>query len=73
MKSTILLDKTLIKDIKKAKDYSRQTYDEILRKMHDVYLLFKGVQIDTQNIKTIQNSKMTELWNSKEDEIWNEI
>lgn len=73
MKSTILIEKNLIKDIKKVKDYPRQTYDEILRKLLDVYVLFKGVQFDTANIHTLQKSKMTEIWDSKEDEVWDEI
>ena len=70
MQSTILIEKKLIKDIQKAKDYTRQTYNEILRKMLDLYLLFKGVQVD---IATLQKSKMSQLWDSKEDEVWDEI
>lgn len=73
MQTTILLDKSLVRDIKRAKDYPRQTYNEILRKLLDVYMLFKGVQFDTANINTLQKSKMTEIWDSKEDEIWDEI
>ncbi len=73
MQSTILIEKKLIKDIQKAKDYPRQTYNEILRKMLDLYILFKGVQVDTANIHSLQKSKMSQLWNSKEDEVWDEI
>lgn len=73
MQTTILIDKSLVKDIKKVKDYPRQTYNEIIRRLLDVYILFKDTQIDTANIHTLQNSKMTELWDSKEDEIWDEM
>lgn len=73
MQSTILIDKKLIKDIQKAKDHPRQTYNEILRKMLDLYLLFQGVQVDTENINSLQKSKMTEIWSSKEDEVWDEV
>ena len=73
MQTTILIDKSLVKDIKKAKEYPRQTYNEILRKLLSVYSLFKDIQVDTANIHSLQKSKMTEIWDSKEDEIWNEI
>ena len=73
MQTTILIDKTLVRDIKKAKDYPRQTYKEILRKMLAVYSLFKDIQVDTANIHSLQKSKMTEIWDSKEDDIWDEI
>ena len=73
MQSTILMEKKPIKDIQKAKDYPRQTYNGILRKMRDLYILFKGVPVSTANIHSLQKSKMSQLWNSKEDEVWDEI
>ena len=73
MKTTILIDKSLVRDIKKVKDYPRQTYDEILSKMVYVYTIFQGTQLETTNIQTLQHSKMAEIWDSKEDDFWDEI
>ena len=68
--STILLDKGVIELIKKAKEYPRQTYSEILKKMTLIFFTLKKRNQYDEFLHKIQQTKMKELWDNKEDEIW---
>ncbi len=68
--STIQLSKLSIEQLKKVKEYPRQTYDELIRKMTVVFeALEKRNQYD-EFLHKIQQPKMKELWDNKEDELW---
>ena len=68
--STIQLDKDVIKQLQVAKEYPRQTYNELIGKMSKTFVdLGKRNQYD-EFLHKIQQPKMKELWDNKEDEAW---
>jgi|TARA_Y100000310_G_scaffold206707_1_gene207139 hypothetical protein len=68
--STIQLDKEVIKQLQEAKEYPRQTYNELIGKMSKTFVdLGKRNQYD-EFLHKIQQPKMKELWDNKEDEVW---
>lgn len=68
--STILIKKELIDKLKSAKDYPRETYNEILEKMIALYIDTKEKNQYDEFLHKIQQPKMKELWDNKEDEAW---
>ncbi len=66
--STIQLEKEVIGQLKKAKEYPRQTYNELIAKMTEVFTGRKN-QYD-EFLHKIQQPKMKELWDNPEDEAW---
>ena len=66
--TTIQLEKKTLHELKKAKQYSRQTYSEIINNMLKVYKNHQS-QYD-EFLHKIQQEKMSELWGNKEDEAW---
>lgn len=66
--STIQLEKNVIARLKKAKEYPRQTYNELILKMTEVF----SARINQYDefLHKIQQPKMKELWDNKEDEEW---
>ncbi|MEK6825780.1 MAG: hypothetical protein AABY00_03265 [Nanoarchaeota archaeon] len=73
--STILLNKQVIEKLKEAKEYPRQTYNELLEKILQLYLSLKKqkeVQYD-RFLFEIQKKKMKELWDNEYDEVWEKV
>lgn len=68
--STIILDKEVIGLLKKTKEYERQTYNELLRKMIKMFKEARKRNQYDEFLHKIQQTKMRELWNNKEDEAW---
>ena len=66
--STIQLEKDVIEQLKKAKEYPRQTYNELIGKMTKIFAGRKN-QYD-EFLHKIQQPKMKELWDNAEDEGW---
>ena len=67
--STVLLERDVIENIKKAKEYPRQTYNELLRKMTNMYVKAKKQKSQYDEfLHRIQQQKMKELWDNKKDE-----
>ncbi len=71
--STIQLKKSVIEDLKKAKEYPRQTYNELLEKMSKIFAALKERNQYDEFLHRIQQPKMKELWNNKEDEAWENV
>lgn len=68
--TTIQLDKKVVQELKKAKQYPRQTYSEIILELTKVY---KACNLKNQYddfLHKIQQEKMKALWGGKEDEAW---
>ena len=68
--TTIQLEKSLVESLKQNKEYPRQTYNELIKRMLEI---FNGVRIKNQYdefLHKIQMKKMKELWDNKEDEVW---
>ena len=70
MKTTIQIDKSVLKTLKEIREHPRQTYEELIRKMISI---FKNLQKRNQYdefLYKIQNQKMKEWWDNKLDEDW---
>jgi len=68
--TTIQLDKSIVESLKKVKEFSKQTYNELISEMIE---LFKNVKKRNQYdefLHKIQQHKMKELWDNREDEAW---
>ena len=68
--STIQLEKTVINQLKKAKEYPRQTYNELILKMAKVFKKVNKKDQYDEFLHKIQQPKMKELWDNIEDEVW---
>ena len=68
--TTIQLDKKIIEKLKKAKEYPRQTYNELLDHLVSVFVSVKKRNQYDEFLHKIQQPKMKELWDNKEDEAW---
>ena len=68
--STIQLTKDVIEELKKAKEYPRQTYDELISKMAKHFTRARERNQYDEFLHKIQQPKMKELWDNKEDEEW---
>ncbi|MFH1591951.1 MAG: hypothetical protein ABIB47_01140 [Candidatus Woesearchaeota archaeon] len=68
--STIQLNKNVISILKEAKEYPRQTYNELLEKMAKIFIKIKKRNQYDEFLHKIQQPKMKELWDNKEDEAW---
>jgi len=71
--STILIDKNTIEKLKKAKEHPRQTYNELLEKMANIFIQIKEKNQYDEFLHKIQQPKMKELWDNKEDEAWEKV
>ena len=71
--STILLRKELIEMLKEAREYPRQTYNELIDKMLRVFLSVKQNDQYDKFLHEIQKEKMKEVWDNKYDEIWEKV
>ena len=68
--TTIQLNKSVVESLRKIKETPRQTYNELISEMIE---LFKNVKKRNQYdefLHKIQQYKMKELWDNKEDEAW---
>jgi len=70
VQTTIILDKETVKLLKETKEYPRETYNELLRKMIKIFLEAKKRSQYDEFLHKIQQPKMQELWDNKEDEAW---
>ena len=69
--STIQLNKSVIAQLKKAKEYPRQSYNELLDRMTKIFVVLKQRNQYDEFLHKIQQPKMKELWDNKQDEAWN--
>ena len=68
--TTIQLDKSLVDSLKEVREYPRQTYNELINKMINVFVSVKKNNQYDEFLHKIQQQKMKELWDNKEDEEW---
>ncbi len=68
--TTIQLDKSIVNNLKKIKEYPRQTYNELIKNMTEVFKNIKKSNQYDEFLHKIQQTKMKELWDNKEDEVW---
>ncbi len=68
--TTIQLDKSVVKSLKKVKETPRQTYNELISHMIEIFKNVKKRNQYDEFLHKIQQPKMKELWDNKEDEAW---
>ena len=68
--TTIQLDKSVVDSLKKAKEYPRQTYNELINHMITIFIEIKKRNQYDEFLHKIQQPKMKELWDNYEDEAW---
>ncbi len=68
--TTIQIDKSVVKSLKEVKEYPRQTYNDVLMKLVEVYKTAKKRNQYDEFLHKIQQPKMKELWDNSEDEEW---
>lgn len=68
--TTIQIDKNTLAKLKKAKEYDRQSYNELVSKMTSLFITMKQNNQYDEFLHKIQQPKMKELWDNKEDEEW---
>ncbi len=73
MNTTIQLDKSIVESLKNSKEYPRQTYNELLKKMIQVFASIKKKNQYDEFLHKIQQPLMKELWDNKEDEVWENV
>jgi predicted ArsR family transcriptional regulator len=70
MPTTIQLDKSIVNSLKEVREYPRQTYNELIKSMLNVFRDVKKQNKYDEFLHKIQQAKMKELWDNKEDEAW---
>ena len=73
VQTTIILDKKTVELLKETKEYPRETYNELLKKMVNIFVESKKRNQYDEFLHRIQQPKMQELWANKEDEAWKEL
>ena len=68
--TTIQIEKTLVNLLKEVREYPRQTYNELIKRMAYIFKNTKKHNQYDEFLHKIQQTKMKELWDNKEDEAW---
>ena len=68
--TTIQLEKSLVNSLKNAREYPRQTYNELIKRMAELFVNVKKKNQYDEFLHKVQQAKMKELWDNKEDEAW---
>lgn len=68
--TTIQIDKSVVNSLKEEREYPRQTYNELIKSMVQVFKTIKKKNQYDEFLHKIQQAKMKELWDNKEDEAW---
>jgi len=68
--TTIQIERTLVNSLKEVREYPRQTYNDLIKRMVDVFKTIKKRNQYDEFLHKIQQAKMKELWDNKEDEAW---
>ncbi|MFA5333886.1 MAG: hypothetical protein WC376_05325 [Candidatus Nanoarchaeia archaeon] len=68
--TTIQLEKKVVNELKKIKEYPKQSYNELIIKITKFYSELKKRNNYDEFLHKIQMQKMKELWDNKEDEAW---
>jgi hypothetical protein len=71
--STILLRKDIIGLLKEAKEYERQTYNELIEKMSKMFIELKKRNKYDEFLHKVQQPKVRELWDNSDDEVWDNV
>ncbi len=68
--TTIQLDKSIVNSLKEVREYPRQTYNELIKGMIQLFKSVKKKNQYDEFLHKIQQAKMKELWDNREDDEW---
>ena len=68
--TTIQLEKSLVESLKEVREYPRQTYNDLIKDMIQVFKSVKKRNQYDEFLHKIQQPKMKELWDNNEDDEW---
>ena len=68
--TTIQLDKSIVNSLKQVREYPKQSYNDLIKHMLQVFKDIKNRNQYDEFLHKIQQAKMKELWNNREDEAW---
>ncbi|MFT4250797.1 MAG: hypothetical protein ACMXYD_05540 [Candidatus Woesearchaeota archaeon] len=71
--TTIQISKETRDLLKQAKDYPRQTYDDLLRRLARAKASLRQQNQYDKFLHNVQQVKAQELWDNEEDSFWDEI
>ena len=71
--STIQLDGSVIKELKRLKRSQREIYTELIKSLIETAKKTKLKNQYDEFLHKIQQKKMKELWQNKEDEAWENV
>ena len=68
--TTIQLDKSIVNSLKQVREYPKQSYNDLIKHMLQIFKDIKNRNQYDEFLHKIQQAKMKELWNNREDEAW---
>ncbi len=68
--TTVQVKKDTLKKLREEKEYPKQSYDDLIQKMIEIYKNAKKRNQYDEFLHKIQQPKMKELWDNPEDEAW---
>ncbi len=68
--TTIQLEKSTVQSLKEIRRYPRQTYNELINILVQLYKHAKKNNQYDEFLHKIQQPKMNELWGNEEDDAW---
>ncbi len=71
--TTIQIEKEIANSLKELREYPRQTYNELLKKMIKLFKSTKRMNQYDEFLHKVQQIKMQELWDNEEDEAWESV
>ena len=71
--TTIQVKRDIMDRLKELKRYSRETYNDLIVRLIDVYQNYRKNNQYDEFLHKIQQPKMSELWDNKEDEAWEDV
>ena len=71
--TTIQIERSVLESLREAKEYPRQTYNELI-----THLIRQAKRLKERNqydefLHKIQQPKMAELWDNRDDEVWEHV
>jgi rRNA pseudouridine-1189 N-methylase Emg1 (Nep1/Mra1 family) len=71
--TTIQLEAEVVESLKAVKEDPRQTYNELIKHMVEIFKNIRKRNQYDEFLHKIQQQKMAELWNNREDEAWENV
>jgi hypothetical protein len=68
--TTIQLEKSVVNSLKDVREYPKQSYNDLIKKMVEIFRNTKMNNQYDEFLHKIQQQKMKELWDNKKDEDW---